>query len=193
MKNITLFFITAIYLLLMVIFWQTIVADKSYAASQAALKKGNLETAVQQANLSIAKNPDEPRYYYGRAKVLLTVTVNLSEEERSRVKQQALSDLKTSQKLNPKNITTLRNIIPFYYFLAVEDLTKPEGVDNVDPQFIETARSYFEEIENFSPTDAGLYVLLAKYEKKLGLEKLYNESIENIKRLRPDLLEWYVQ
>ena len=193
MKNLATLLLTVIYLSLMVIFWQTVSADESYVESQRALKKTNFEVAIQQANKSIQKNLDEPRYYYGRAKVLLTLTVNLADEEKPHVKYLAENDLLTAQNLNPKNLTTLRNIIPLYYFLAVDDLGGIGDENNVDPEFIERTKNYFEMMHSYSPTDAGIYTLLAKYEKRLGLNELYEQSVEKIKILRPDLLEWYVE
>ncbi len=193
MRNLSLLLITIIYLSLMVIFWQTVSADGSYVFGQRELKTSNFEGAIEQANKSIEKNPDEPRYYYGRTKILLTMTAGLEDVGRVSLKKLALNDLQTAQNLNPNNLVTLRNIVPLYYFLAIGDLEKVADEKNVDPEFIAVTKGYFDMMHNYSTTDVGIYTLLAKYEKRLGLNELYEQSVESIKRLRPDLLEWYLE
>jgi len=193
MKKISLVFITIIYLLLMTIYWQTLSADESYVSSRKALKSSDFQTALEQANKSIKKNPREPRYYYGRAKVLLSSNVNLTPEERPYMKKLAEEDLLTAQKINPNNLVTLRNMIPIYYYLAVEDLNQQATGENIDPEYLKVTNDYYQSIKHYSPTDVGIYTLLAKYEKKLGLIDGLEESTQNIQRLRPDLLQWYLK
>jgi tetratricopeptide (TPR) repeat protein len=172
-------------------YWQTISADESYVGSQRAVKRGEFKKALNLANKSVRKNPREPRYYYSRAKVLLASTVNLNEEEKQNTKQNALRDFRHAQELNPKNLVTLRNIVPLYYYLAINNLEEVSLDDNTDHTFFEITKEYYQNIKHYSPTDVGIYALLAKYEKRLGLTDELNESVDNIQRLRPDLLQWY--
>lgn len=192
MKKVYITFITIIYLLLMSIYWQTLSADESYKDGQRIMKQGNFEVALEQANKSISKNPREPRYYYGRAKILLAATSEQEQKIISEYKVDAAKDLIRAKALNPNNLVTHRNIIPLYYFLGIADLQQPSAVDNTDEDFIEIVKGYYQSIKHFSTNDVGIYTLLAKYESKLGLEKELNESLDNIRRLRPDLLEWYL-
>lgn len=170
MRNLILIVITILYLLLMGVYWQTVSADESYEGAQKALDNRETAKALYYANKSIKKNPREPRYYYGRAKVLLG----------SDSREDALGDLEAARELNPNNLVTLRNMVPLYYFLATEQT------------YLAEAQKYFNEIKHYSPNDVGVYALLAKYENKLGLGKGMRESVENVNRLRPDLLEWYL-
>ena len=121
------------------------------------------------------------------------MTVGLENAGRANLKKLALNDLQTAQNLNPNNLVTLRNVVPLYYFLAIEDLEKPADGKNIDPEFIEATKDYFTMMHSYSPTDVGIYALLAKYEKRLGLNELYEQSVGRIKILRPDLLEWYLK
>ena len=193
MKNIYLLIIVVAYILLMKSFWQTVSADEAYVDSQKVLKTADYERAIKYANTSITKNPNEPRYYYGRAKAYLATTVALNSEDTTKVKEKALRDLQTAQELNPSNLVTLRNMVPLYYFLASKDLKASPSASNVDQLHLSTTQNYYRDFKNYSPNDVGLYALAAKYEKRLGLMQDYQESIRNVKRLRPDLLEWYVE
>lgn len=193
MKRIILIIATIFYLHLMSVYWQTVSADESYVASQRALKRSDFQLALNQANKSIKKNPREPRYYYGRAKVLLASTVGQTPEDRQYLKQLAVEDLVIAQRINPTNLVTLRNMVPLYYYLATEDLEKSTTESNIDGNYLETTKIYYQSIKNYSPTDVGIYALLAKYEKKLNLTRELEISIQDIQRLRPDLLQWYVQ
>lgn len=168
------------------------VSDINYKKSQIIIKSGDFEKALDLSDLAIEKNPMEPRYYYGRAKILLSSTVGRDEKIIADLKNQALKDLERSYQLNPKNLVTIRNIVPLYYFLTVKDLEKPQGLENIDQNFLGTTKSYYEKVKDISPNDVGVYALLAKYEGKLGLDKMYQESILKINILRPDLLEWYI-
>lgn len=192
MKKVYFITVTIIYLLLMRIFWQTVSADEAYVGSRNVLKSGNFERALNLANKSVSKNPREPRYYYGRAKVLLASTIKLSGSESIEVKKRALYDLQTAQNLNMRNLVTLRNVVPLYYFLASGNLEGGSGINNIDPLYLPVTRDYFNSIKHYSPTDVGIYTLLAKYERRLGFTNELNDSLENVARLRPDLLNWYL-
>jgi hypothetical protein len=177
----------------MSLYWQTLSADESYVASQRSLKKSSFQKALSLANKSIKKNPREPRYYYGRAKVLLVSTVELSEEEKHIAKELAIEDLATALVINPTNLVTLRNTVPLYYYLAINDLNKITTENNTDEIYLETTKNYYQSLKHYSQTDVGIYTLLAKYENELGLIEDFEISKQNIQRLRPDLLQWYLQ
>lgn len=176
----------------MFIYWQAVRADKSYVEGQRAMKRGEFELALEQANKSIDKNPREPRYFYGRAKILLAATVNQDEKTTQEYKLSAASDLLKARRLNKRNVVTNRNIVPLYYFLGVKDLRQTGEEQDIDEKYIEFIKGYYQSIKHYSVNDVGVYALLAKYERKLGLEEGYLESVDSVRRLRPDLLEWYL-
>lgn len=181
MKILKAVVLTVVYISLLKIFWNAVSADESYIDSQRALKESNFERALLYANKSIEKNSNEPRYYYGRAKVYIG---NANKDE-------ALADLQKAQELNPKNLVTLRNVVPIYYFLSIFDLSKTSSVNNLDEKYYTVTKAFYSDLKNYSPTDVGINVLLAKYEKRLGMEQEYKKSLEIIKSLRPDLLDWH--
>ena len=134
-------------------------------------------------------NPFEPNYYRGRAKVNTVLLV--SSQDKQKVKQEIFDDLKKSFEINKNNLVTIRNSIPIYYFLAVGDIYKAPGDDNYDDKYIGYVKDFFNDIKNRYPNDVGVILSVAKYEKKLGLEESYKNSVGRIKFLRPDLLEWH--
>lgn len=181
---------TGLYGALVYFSWMHISADESYMAGQEKMDNGNFEVALDQANKSIMKNPYEPRYYYGRAKILLASTVG-DKDEKNEIKKLAYADMQKAIRLNPKNLVTLRNLVPIYYFLVVEDLEGVGSANNIDSDYALVVRNYFNRVKRYSPNDVGLPTLTAKYEKRLGFTEDYNESVEMVKALRPDLLEWH--
>lgn len=166
-------------------------ADIEYTKAQKQFRMEDFQEALEISNWVLQKNRLEPRYYYGRAKVYLASTIDQDNRIKKELKKLAIKDLETAYRMNPTNLVTLRNMVPMYYFLGIKDLSKPSANADIDMDFIGITRKYFQDIKHYSPNDVGIYVLLAKYEKRLNLTEGYKESIENIKRLRPDLLEWY--
>jgi hypothetical protein len=166
------------------------VADVYYERSQALISEGNIVTAAVYANEAILKNPLEPNYYRGRARVNIAQLINANQQEKELIKLAALNDLKTAYDLNTNNLVTIRNAVPLYYFLAAKDLSQPGSSENVDEKFLPVTRSFYQMTKRKFPNDVGVYVLVAKYEKRLGLTDDFNASLERIKQLRPDLLDW---
>ena len=73
----------------------------------------------------------------------------------------------------------------------MKEFTLSVSNENIDQAFLPETKNFYEKIKNISPNDAGVYVLLAKYEKRLGLNDEYNASVKIVEELRPDLLEWH--
>ncbi|HLB52047.1 hypothetical protein A3F07_03000 [candidate division WWE3 bacterium RIFCSPHIGHO2_12_FULL_38_15] len=172
-------------------FYAKYTADVYFSNSEKLLEEFELEKALNNATLSIRNNPLEPNYYKQRAKVYLTMAAVLSDEYKSELKKSALDDMNTAYNINPDNLVTVRNLVPLFYFLSVREYTLNISEENIDRDFLPITKSYYEKIKNISPNDAGVYVLLAKYEKRLGLANEYNQSIKIVGELRPDLLEWH--
>lgn len=166
-------------------------ADKMYEKAKDALDQTELSNAFDYAESAIKLNPLEPNYYRMRARVLVNYLPYKDKSVRTFTKQLIVQDLQNAYYLNTRNLVTMRNLIPLYYFVAAEDVSVPASPKNVDPYFIETTKSYYANIKDYSVNDAGVYALLAKYEKRLNLTEEYNASVEKVRALRPDLLDWY--
>jgi hypothetical protein len=100
-------------------------------------------------------------------------------------------DLKKAEDLNPDNLVTLRNSIPLYYFLAVEDVFLRSGPDNLDQEYSSETIAFYEKIKERYWSDVGVILSVAKYEKRLGLTDEYRKSVNRVRELRPDLLDWH--
>lgn len=166
-------------------------ADVSYKLSQRSLDSGELSLAFDYIEDALKLNQFEPNYYRGRARILIASLITPDEELARLLKIATLKDLESAYNLNPSNLVTMRNLVPLYYFVAVKDISIPASDTNVDADFLPYAKDYFKTIENASPNDVGVYVLLARYQKRLGLTQYYEENVNRIKALRPDLLDWY--
>jgi hypothetical protein len=164
-------------------------ADVYYKKSQESVGMGFEDEALGYADKSIYLNPLEPNYYRGRAKIRTVFLV--SSDDTSSVKETILSDLKKAESLNPENLVTIRNSIPLYYFLAVDDVFLSPGPDNLDEKYVLDVKDFYEKTKNKYWSDVGVILSIAKYEKKLGLDESYEKSVYRIGELRPDLLEWH--
>ncbi|MFC1622299.1 tetratricopeptide repeat protein [Patescibacteria group bacterium] len=116
---------------------------------------------------AVVLNPNEPTYYRYLAKQHL-----LEDNEEA-----AFEDIISAISLNPKNLTTLRNIIPIFYFLG--------------PGYIPQTLEYFAHLKKTYPNDLGILADIAKYEKRMGLMTDFKKTYEIGKKLRPDLVEWH--
>ncbi len=184
-----IFVTTYIYILLGL--GKIYIADYFSVKSDTTLSEGDIHEALRLSNKAITYNPKEPSYHKQKAKVLIASTVYVNGEDVEILKNMALEELLIALELNPTNLATLRNTAPLYFFLANKDLAKPTTQKNIDERFLPIAQEYFKQIQNYTPNDVGVQVLSAKYQKRLGLDKDYLETIERIKVLRPDLLVWH--
>jgi hypothetical protein len=166
-------------------------ADLAYEKAKDSLDQVQLSDAFDHAEAAIKLNPLEPNYYRMRARVLINYLAYKDRSVRTVTKQLIINDLQNAYNLNPENLVTIRNIIPLYYFVATENVSAPAVVENVDPYFLEPVKNFYAQVKDYSPSDAGVYALIAKYEKRLGLDSEYNDSVEKVRVLRPDLLDWY--
>jgi tetratricopeptide (TPR) repeat protein len=183
--------IAFVYILLIMKLGSIYLADVSYKEARVLLSKGKIAGSLGSINRAIEKNPSEPAYYRERARIYLASMPGYEEEDLSLIKNLALNDLKVAYDLNPNNIVTLRNSVPLYYFLAVEDVTRDIGPDNVDEDLVNETKAFYRHAKTKSPSDVGIYVLLAKYEHRLGMQEELEESIKRIRSLRPDLIDWH--
>ena len=164
-------------------------ADKDYKKSLELIKRDSYDSALYYADRAVFINPLEPSYYRGRAKVRSAFLVH--NDDVISVKKAIFDDLKKAEELNPENLVTVRNSIPIYYLLAVKDFYAEPGENNADEKYAEIVKDFFARVKHKYWNDAGVISSVAKYEKKLGLEKEFEESKLRISKLRPDLLEWH--
>lgn len=162
-------------------------ADVYFRKSQDLLKNESTEKALGFANKAVSLNPLEPNYFRGRAKINV---VRLGSFGGTSLKESVLNDLKTAYNLNPQNLVTIRNSIPLYYFLTMKYMILGPVKENFDEKYLQPAINYLEQAKKSYWTDAGVITEVAGYEKKLGLDADYKESVERIRKIRPDLLDW---
>ena len=176
------------YFSVLKIFKNFYVADNHYKKSQKIVRKNEPDQAIYLASVAIEKNKNEPRYYLGRAKVYLAATISTANIE---YKSLALADLEKAKALNPNNLVTIKNSVFPYYLLSLKDLSKPVNAQNIDQDFIENTKAFYSATKEKYKTDVGVYTLIAKYESKLGLLEEFEDGIEKVEILRPDLLQWH--
>lgn len=167
--------------------WNIYSADHLYIKSQQYLTKGDIEMANRLVDKAIEQNSNEPNYYRGKAKILIVKSGYSKDLVTEKSKDEILSVLEKSVELNPHNLVTLRNSIPLYYFLLAQEASV--GAEYQE-KYLNVVRGFYSKLKTDYVHDAGVVSAIAKYEKKLGLKSDYQESVEIIKKLRPDLLEW---
>lgn len=168
-------------------------ADIYLEQSKADFANREFSRALKYADKALRANPLEPNYFKNRAKTYLgLLTLQELNSNIDEIKQTALNDMEKAMELNPNNLVTARNLTPLYYFIAVDDLNLPASPGNVDQDYIDISADFLKYVGSLAPKDAGVAVLLAKYQGKLGLTDDYEHSILKIEEMRPDLLEWYL-
>lgn len=162
------------------ILWNYYSADLKYVKSQNYLSKRDTQMAKVLIDQAIQKNPQEPNYYRGKAKILIVSDVNNRDA--------ILVQFKKAEELNPENLVTLRNLIPLYYFLLAPEASVGAVYDE---KYLSIVKDFYKRVKENYAHDAGVVSAVARYEKKLGFKTEYRESVEIIRKLRPDLLDWY--
>lgn len=167
-------------------------ADKLAVEASDRLEKMEYEKALKKIDEALELNPSEPSYYRTRALVYLAKYVlEKDTQDALGYKEAAYHDMVKSLELNPDNLVTKRNLVPLFYFLAVENVDMASGKDNHDPEFIDITTAFFDDLKKEYSHDAGVITLVAEHERKLGLDEEYEGSRETVRMLRPDLLEWH--
>lgn len=190
-KLLLLTVLTIFYLFAMNKFLKLYLADVYSKNAGSFLGSGELEKALDYSSKAVKNNPQEPSYYREKAKILLATLILKDEPEMQTIKKETLDNLIVAQKLNYKNLATLRNEIPLYYFLTVRDISQPSGVENIDQTYLPLTKDYYETLKDTYPHDLGLLADIAEYEKKLFLKDDYQKTVEIVGTLRSDVLEWY--
>lgn len=182
-----------VYLLFVYTITRQYIADTYSHRADQFMEKGNNAAALTDIDMAISLNSKEPSYYKQRAKIYIASTVNFEEDSSTytNLKSAALTDLLIAQELNPRNLATIRNTAPLYFFLANKDLSKQASPENYDNYYWDISKEYYLQMQKYVPNDVGVQILAAKYQKRLGQNEEYINSIETIRSLRPDLLEWY--
>ncbi len=179
MKKLRAAALILLYLLFVMTVSKLYLADAYYKAARRAYTKGDWAGVLELADSAIFYSPNEPRYFRESAKAQIALSATTNTKHKEALMASALRSLDISIGLNPRNILTLRESIPLYYLLTLWDF-EHSGLQSV-----------LNRVKSFSPNDAGVMVLAAKYERKSGSIEHYEETIRKIKRLRPDLLRWH--
>lgn len=186
-----------IYIFLGVQFGKHYLADLASKKSQKYFDQGNVQQALGYSDKSIKLNPYEPFYYRTWAKTFILQTTGQGIDTTNSLKALALKDMLQAQEMNPRNLSTLRGLVPLYYFLALQDVGSVAKNDatgnNIDHFYLEIAQNYYKNLSIDYPSDVGVLTLVAKYQKMLGLTIDYGNTVAQIKILRPDLLDWYLK
>jgi len=189
MKKALLLLLTfGIYFYLIGKFFNLYVADTYFASSKVLLSEGQLRKSTDHIIKAIRFNDYEPAYKRQKAKILLSTLVW---QEDLSAKETVLKELVKAEALNPKNLATLRNIIPLYYLLSVKDVEKVGSCSNIDEDYVLETTSYYSMLKKRYSNDLGVFTDIAEYEKKLGLEHDYNYSYEQAMKMRPDIVDWH--
>lgn len=166
------------------------IADVEYKRARNSVENGRFEQAYKYIQKAIENNSLEASYYRERARVYIGMQLGQNTDTVNALKDLAFADLQKSINLNPNNLASIRNALPYFYFLAIKDTNKPADPNNLDEKYLRIAQDFFIENELKYSTDVGTLVDIATYEKKLFLTRNYEETRELIKQLRPDILEW---
>ncbi len=156
-------------------------ADMWNYSAKESFEMGDFVTAHSQSGDAVDLNPNEPAYFLDLAKTGLAFLP----------KEETLFYLNHSRQLNPRNLLTLRNGIPLYYYLGIQDLSVSVKDAKFDSRYLSIASNYYADLKKIYPNDVGLLVSVAYYEKKLDLNEAHKETLKMIKDLRPDLVEWH--
>jgi len=195
--------IVSLYLYANILFGRQIMADMFSKASDGYFEVGESQKALAYNNKSIGLNPNEPFYYRQRAKTYMLTLVGQPKDQVDQIKASAYEDVLTATNLNLKNLATLRGNTSLYYLLALKDLVGATTNSNqsgqevsamtpADPHYLNLASDYYTTLSKNYPNDVGVQTQVAKYQKLLGLEDGYKKSLQKVKILRPDLLDWYL-
>ncbi len=196
--------IVSLYLYANILFGRQILADMFSKASDNYFGMGESQNALAYSNKSVELNRNEPYYYRQRAKTYILTLVGQPKEQTEHIKALAYNDILTATNLNPKNLATLRGNISLHYFLALEDLVNTANnfgradsdtpaTISTDPRYLSLASDYYTILSRNYPNDVGVQTQVAKYQKLLGLKSEYEETLQKVEGLRPDLLVWYLR
>lgn len=189
--------IAHIVLILGLIWWLGILltkysADIAFKDSENLLKEGRGIEALRYANKAILRNPQEANYFRNRARIYISMALATSDNpnETLTYKILALEDMKNAYNLNPNNLVTMRNLLPLYYYLSIDEELS-ETPNEVGDSFLHITTRFFDTLKNMAPNDIGVYLLVARYQYKLELFDAYFQTEAKIKMLRSDILDWY--
>ncbi len=162
-------------------------ADVYLVKARSFFEMSDYKQVIKYADKAIAQNNLEPSYHVYRANAVVLQTLALKPEVAAYLKLQALADIEYAISLNKINLVTLRNALPVYFYMAYN---AADDYSYSEEYFLQQTKLYITMLKTFYPNDAGVLVEIAEIENALQMESEYNGTVEMIKALRPDLLEW---
>lgn len=174
--------IIGIYLYINILFAKYFIADIASKQSNIYLEKKLVQKSYKLALFSTQLNPKEPLYQRQIARIYII----------KNEKTKAYTHMQNAYNLNPKNLATIKGLIPLYYFLSLKN-TQETATPIYDDYYLHSAKNFYIQVSNAYPKDVGLQTQIAKYQKLLNLNKDLETTKEKIQSLRPDLLDWYIK
>ncbi len=162
-------------------------ADVYMVKARSFFDTSDYKQVIKYADKASAHNNLEPSYYVYRANAVVLQTLTLKPEVAAYLKLQALADIEYAISLNKINLVTLRNSLPVYFYMAYNAAA---DYSYSDDYFLQQTHAYLAKLKTDYSNDAGVLVEIAEIENSLSMQNEYKETIELIRELRPDLLEW---
>lgn len=163
-------------------------ADYVHKEGREELFAGNITKSSQKVGKAVRLNPNEPFYHRSKATVYLAATIieGVSDEDKMVLKARALEELEKAFGLQKNNLVNVKNLIPLYLFLALDDSNNLENA-TVDRGYVNHAIKMYTEVENISPNDSSTYLSLGKNYRLLKERDKAREMLEKALMLKPDL------
>lgn len=168
------------------------VADIYFQKAGKQLEEIHLDEAFKLNSKAISLNSKEPQYYIQQAKILMLNTANEKSGAYIPTKNLIYTYLTKALYLNPNDLVSKLDILPVYALLSTKNILDSEIYpNNIDDKYEDSMYLFIENLKKDYPNDVGVIAKCAYYEKRFGFDTEYQQSIERIKILRPDILEWY--
>ncbi len=186
--------ITGIYIFCVYTILSLFIADIYFQKAQMQLNGLQLDTAIRLNAQAISLNDREPQYFIQRAKILVLTATDATTSSYNSTKKLAYDSLSKALYLNSNDLVSKLDALPLFAVLSTKNiLANSIYPNNIDYNYINEAYAFIANLKKEYANDVGVLTKCAYYEQKLGFNLEYLESIEKIKELRPDLLEWYPQ
>lgn len=184
--------ITGIYIFCGYTILSVFIADIYFQKANEQLNALNLDEAFRLNSHAINLNNKESQYFIQRAKILVLTATDTTTSSYKPTKKLAHDSLSKALYLNSNDLVSKLDMLPILAFLSTKNnMDSNVYPDNIDNNYINETYAFIANLKKDYANDVGVLTKCAYYEHKLGFNNEYLDSIEKIKELRPDLLEWY--
>ena len=182
-RIIYIFSVIAVWLCFLLFLFKFVIADYYAIKGDTFLENGDYKSALSYFDKAILLNPNQPNFYIKRATAYGFVAMFSDDKNQDFFKNLAIIDLIKGLKINNNNTKYIRESFFVYSLLALKQ-------QPTSPYYL-IAKKTFAHYKDFYRSDLGVLVDIAVYEKRLGLKDDLQITLSQIKKLRPDLLDWY--